>query len=582
MLTQDRVKTSAKVTIIAPQSGSSAYFGTVVVNGIRLALKLDGEHLDVNTFDDLSDPAAAVRFVDIANSSETVAIIGPLDSNVTAAAANEAKRLKIPLISPCATATYLTTEDNPWFFRANTSDRQRAEEIASWAIELIGRKGVLIVHEIRSPDQVKNGSAPLYGEAFAADLQNAFDSEREPVGDVGFQRGGFNDVTRQAIVDRLQTGAVGAVAILTLDEEAVPIAEFVRNRFPGLPIFTSISGRDLFVHSRVKNNVYTVTATVVEDTKDSALEDFRRQYALAYPGQPTPTQQCAAYGYDAAQILVAAIGKAAQTIPMSKITAFRRGVRDALAATPNDRQGLMSVGGFTRQRELNFRPHRLVLSEGMWTEEGATSPHQAELPPARIAMYFAVLLVFLGSLVGLLVWQLPKLHSFGDRTVVFVISAIVGLVAALVTFGALRSYGQVSGESLGIAFQFGGPAALFVFVLVLGTRTSKRTPFRVTVIMHEDANARGVVAVNGTLALLLPKGQRQGKIKDGQAVFEALDAEYRNTSADYVLTINGYAALADSPQLRLTPDSVLYVRIHKVSEISVAAARQKVDEIQKV
>jgi ABC-type branched-subunit amino acid transport system substrate-binding protein len=552
-----------RVVVIAPQSGSSAYFGKVVANGILLSLK-SGRAVEYRVLDDKSDPNAVPSLVQQANSWGAVTIIGPLDSDVTAVAAREAEHLRIPLISPCATATYLTETNNPWFFRANTSDRQRANDLASWATELIARKGVLIVHEARSAQDQDTGRAPLYGEALAADLLQALNTERQPASAVSFQRGAFDEATRQAIVARVRENAVGAIAVLCRSLEAVPITEFIRSRFPGLPVFLISPGRDQFSKSKVRDGVYAVTDTVIEVTKSNVLEEFRRRYALEYPDQPNPTQQCATFGFDAAEIVLAAIKRSRQTTSLEDIGTLRSAVRDELAATPNDRQGLVSVGGFTKQQELNFRPTRVVLRAGAWVENGEV-PSPDDFPPSRVAMYFAVLLVFLASLIAVLVWQLPKLHRFGDRTVVFVISAIVGLVAALVTFGALRSYGHLSGQTLGVAFEFGGPAALFVLVLLLGTRTPKRDtkPFTVTLIVHEAAYGRGVVAVNGSISLLLANGARDEAIRKGQAVFDSLDAEYKNQSVDFLISIPGYTTVVDAPQLRLTPEAVLYVQVCK-------------------
>jgi ABC-type branched-subunit amino acid transport system substrate-binding protein len=574
-------KSVPRVAVIAPQSGSSAYFGKVVANGIVLSLKTADGGIEYRVLDDKSDPNGVAGLVQKAGTWGAVTIIGPLDSDVAAVAAKEALRLKIPLISPCATASYLTETGNRWFFRANTSDRQRADELASWSTELIARNGVLIVNEARSPEDQSNGRSPLYGEALATDLLRALNAEKQPASAVSFQRGEFNDATQKAIVDRVNEHAVGAIAVLSRSLEAVPITEFVRSRFPDLPVFLISPGRDQFSESRVKDGVYAVTDTVIEVTKSNVLEEFRRRYSLEFPGQPSPTQQCATFGYDAADIVLAAIKRAQQKIKTPNISALRASVREELAATPNDRQGLVSVGGFTKQQELNFRPHRVVLRAGTWVENGEV-PRQDDLPSGRVAMYFAVLLLFLASLVALLVWQLPKLHRFGDRTVVFVISAIVGLVAALVTFGALRSYGHVSGQTLGVAFEFGGPAALFILVLLLGTRARKNDmkPFTVTVILHEETHGRGIVTVGGSMSLLLAKGAREATIKNGQAVFESLDTEYKNQSVDYVVSVPGYARFADAPQLRLTTDAVLYVRVRKKLHGAAAQGGEVVDSIQ--
>jgi ABC-type branched-subunit amino acid transport system substrate-binding protein len=553
--------TPVKVAVIAPQTGSSAYFGKVVTNGIALSLK-SAKGIEYRVFDDKSDASSAAGIVAAATEWGAAGILGPLDSDVAATAAEAASRLRVAMISPCATATHLSEAGNEWFFRANTSDRERANELAAWATELVARKGVLIVHETRSKSDLEKGRPPIYGEALAADLLAALEVERQPAAAVGFQREAFGEAAKQAIVARVRENALGAVALLARSLELVPIAEFIRGNFPDLPILLISPGRDQFSGSTIRDGVYAVTDTVIEVTNSSVLDDFRRRYSLAFPGEPSPTQQCATFGYDAGQILVSAITRASAE-KSSDIAEWRVAVRDEIAATPNDRQGLVSVGGFTPKRELNFRPHRAVLRRGTWTDNGENGGDGPDITRGGI-MYFVVLLLFLAALIALLVWQLPKLHRFNDRTVVFVISAVVGLVSALVTFGALRSYGSVSGQSLGVAFEFGGPAALFIIVLMLGTRPSRseQSPFTVTIILRDVARPGTVASVDGTISLLLAREARHESIKNGQAVVADLRAEYRNHSVDFVLKAPGFVAVADG-QLRLTPDAVLYVKVRK-------------------
>src|SRR5215467_11682491 len=110
--------------------------------------------------------------------------------------------------------------------------------------------------------------------------------------------------------------------------------------------------------------------------------------------------------------------------------------------------------------------------------------------PERPLLPFLLLSGLLVAMVGLLIWQLPRIHQYGSRSVTFVIYVIVGLIAAVITFGFLRSIGNVRGQQLGMAFEFGGAAALFIVVLLLGMHfeSASLSSFSVTLMLHEQGD----------------------------------------------------------------------------------------------
>ena len=151
---QDNVDTEelVKVGIIAPLSGDSAYFGTVISNGVEIGLDTAKESLAIRKLDDEGQARTAVECVRKLDSWGAAIIIGPCDSHTTAAAAAEAKRLEIPIVSPSATASYLKVPTNEWLFRAITSDQERASQLAHWIKEDHSENPVLVIHEVRNAD----------------------------------------------------------------------------------------------------------------------------------------------------------------------------------------------------------------------------------------------------------------------------------------------------------------------------------------------------------------------------------------------------------------------------------------------
>jgi hypothetical protein len=52
--------------------------------------------------------------------------------------------------------------------------------------------------------------------------------------------------------------------------------------------------------------------------------------------------------------------------------------------------------------------------------------------PDRPLRPFLLLSGLLVAMVGLLIWQLPRIHQYGSRAVTFVIYVVVGLIAAVI------------------------------------------------------------------------------------------------------------------------------------------------------
>jgi hypothetical protein len=112
--------------------------------------------------------------------------------------------------------------------------------------------------------------------------------------------------------------------------------------------------------------------------------------------------------------------------------------------------------------------------------------------PGTPAFYAVVALVaaLLAFLVGsYLFTHLDALvaNAFGDQAY-YLLLLFLALVCAVVLFGVLRSIGSAQGQLFGAAFEFGGPAALFVFVILAGgfLFKGKQTDFPLTIKLRTD------------------------------------------------------------------------------------------------
>ncbi len=117
-----------------------------LLDGISLALKEYTRDLPSTTTitldirDDDRDSVQALRAVsELAGAPDIACVIGPLFSNLVAAAAPIANRDHLPLITPTATTTGLTTS-GPYVFQASPDFDTRGRTIARYAMTQMGLK----------------------------------------------------------------------------------------------------------------------------------------------------------------------------------------------------------------------------------------------------------------------------------------------------------------------------------------------------------------------------------------------------------------------------------------------------------
>lgn len=363
-----------KIGVIAPLSGDYNYFGIPIHNGAVLALQeaIDsGADLELLVKDDASQPDRTRQCVKELDEAGVVAILGPVESHSAAIAVEESRARSLPMMTPSATASYLTAEPNPWFFRAISSDKDRADALARWAKQDLQGAPILVIHEVTPADEAADHQ-PLYGESAARDFLTALHADTDeayPHEVITFER---DDVMSRALKQRsaqlLEHGSVGAAAILSPTTNILEIGTYLRQRKPGLPIYCISPGRDLFERSSLTDGVKAVIDTVFEDGGDGDLTAFRSLYRQAYPyDTEDPVDQYATFAYDAGRILLAALrSPAVAEAAQGDLTQLRDLVREALRTSPPRSDLLMSSGNFVLNNDLFFKPSRRVLRGSEW------------------------------------------------------------------------------------------------------------------------------------------------------------------------------------------------------------------------
>lgn len=135
------------IGLLCPVSGPDSTFGQDLLAGAKLALR-DAENpseLTLTIEDTKSNAIGAVKAIQrLAESENLLAVVGPVFSLPTVAAAAVANCAKIPLIAPTANQDNLTTIGK-YIFQLNTTPRIQAERIAEYAVENLGLKTLAVL-----------------------------------------------------------------------------------------------------------------------------------------------------------------------------------------------------------------------------------------------------------------------------------------------------------------------------------------------------------------------------------------------------------------------------------------------------
>ncbi|MCP4702956.1 MAG: GTP-binding protein [Gammaproteobacteria bacterium] len=187
-----------------------------------------------------------------------------------------------------------------------------------------------------------------------------------------------------------------------------------------------------------------------------------------------------------------------------------------------------------KSRKNKKNRERIIMAE-------VPKEKQIEKPSAGMSVGLSAGL-FTGLLVvlGILIWQLPRISQYNLGAPGFVVYAVTGLVAAFVTFGLLRSTGKVRGKKFGLMLEFGGPAALFFAVLLTGLAYESRggDNFEITVYIQEESSKK-LITKPGFAMLLLDELKKE-PFGDGHVIFSKIPARYTGADIPLQIEVEGY------------------------------------------
>jgi len=333
-----------RVGHFASLTGDTATFGQSTDGGIRLAVEeinagggVLGRPLEVVSEDDRSvTEEARTAAQKLIQRDEVVALLGEVASSRSLAAAPEAQRASVPMISPASTNPKVT-EVGDYVFRTCFIDPFQGAVMARFAFEDLKARRVAILSDFKQDYSV--GLADFFRKKFKELGGEIVADERYTSGDIEFR----------AQLTTIRAAKPEAVFVPGYYTELGLIAKQARELGLEVPLLGGDgwdSAKTLEIGGDAVEGYY-FSNHYAADSDSPKVQDFVRRFEAKYGSKP---DAMAALGYDAAGILADAIRRAGSTDGPA--------LRDAIAAT-KDYDGV--TGRITIDGERNARKDAVVL-----------------------------------------------------------------------------------------------------------------------------------------------------------------------------------------------------------------------------
>ena len=301
-----------KIGAAAPLTGPQAHIGKDNENGTRMAIEdantrgviIGGRkaRFELISEDDQADPKTATIVAQKLVDAKVNGVVGHLNSGTSIPASRIYSDNGIPQISPSATAVSYTSQGLKTAFRVMSNDGQQGKVLGEFAAKTLNAKKIVVIDD-RS----------AYGQGLADEFIKSV------------QANGAQIVAREYTTDK----AVDFTAVLTSIKGKQPDLLFFGGMDPqGVPMAKQLKALGLNVKFVMGDGGYTpklldLAGDAADDVYASVPgvpldqmpggKDFSKRYEAKYK---LPIQLYAPFCYDAVNVMIAAMQKAASADPV--------------------------------------------------------------------------------------------------------------------------------------------------------------------------------------------------------------------------------------------------------------------------
>jgi branched-chain amino acid transport system substrate-binding protein len=290
---------------LAPLTGNNSIYGIAANNGVSMAfeeLNAKGAKIKYVAYDEKDDATEAVNaYNKLVSNDKIVALVGDVTSKPCLAVAQQAAKDNLPMITATGTAAEITQAgDN--VFRACFIDPFQGEVMASYAVNKLGAKTAAILYDVS--DDYSLGLS----EAFERTAQEL---NLEVVATEGYNKGDIDFKAQLTNIAALNPD----VLFIPVYYEDVALIVAQAAEIGVKATYLGADGWDGVLKKVDASNVAALNGAYFcghysSQSDDPELVAFVENYTQKYGEEPN---MFAALGYDAANMLYAAIEKAGST-----------------------------------------------------------------------------------------------------------------------------------------------------------------------------------------------------------------------------------------------------------------------------
>lgn len=338
---------------LAPLTGSVAQYGVAVDNAVKMAVDdinakggLLGKRIKYISYDEKGDPTEATNaYTRLVDQDKIVALIGDVTSAPCEAVAQQAARDKLPMITPSGTSEAITTYGEN-VFRACFIDPYQGQLMASYASKKLNVKTAAILFD--------------NGDPYSSGIADAFEAAAKALGMTITNKEGYasksTDFNSQ--LTKIKAGNPDVLLLPVYYNDVVLIAKQAKDQgltatLLGADGWDGVAAQLDAASADVVKNAY-FCSQYSASSSDPALQNFLKTYKEKYNEEPN---MFAVLGYDAMQIMAAAIEKAGTTDSAAVIKALRETNYKGLTGTTtfDDKRNPVREAIITSFDGLNYK-----------------------------------------------------------------------------------------------------------------------------------------------------------------------------------------------------------------------------------
>lgn len=302
-----------------PLSGVSELVGKSLANAAEMALgevnrqnpRIGGQRVFFRLVrkDDRNDVRTSVRVARQLLDAGVVAVIGTANSGTTQAVGKLFADAGVPLVSPAATSSALTSSGFSSFFRLVGHDEYAARDLAQFAVQ----------HA-----QIERFAVVDNGTLFGSGVANSFAAQVQAAGAlvVAREHVGFVSDLRE-VVRRMKQFDAQVIFFGGYNAQSVWLTQLIQQERLDITLMLASSGAaspHFIIAARSAANGTIAIEPGLPPTRIAGLRRFEQEYTERFGFN---LFGLAPFAYDAAQVLVAAMRQANSVVPQQVTAALR-------------------------------------------------------------------------------------------------------------------------------------------------------------------------------------------------------------------------------------------------------------------